>query len=67
MQNYDKRILSKQAKELGFIRDTFEKVCRLSDVLSFIQSDPLLGENLALKGGSKRFIRHQQHAALRVI
>ncbi len=32
MPNYDKRILSKQALELGFIRDTFEKVCRLSTV-----------------------------------
>lgn len=52
MPNYDKRILSKQAMELGFIRDTFEKVYRLSYVLSFIQSDPLLGESLALKGGT---------------
>ena len=26
-------------KELGFVRDTFEKICRLVDVLSFIGSD----------------------------
>ncbi|MCE5225021.1 MAG: nucleotidyl transferase AbiEii/AbiGii toxin family protein [Porphyromonadaceae bacterium] len=41
-----------EAKNLGFIRDTYEKVCRLSSVLSFIQSDPLLKESLALKGGT---------------
>jgi predicted nucleotidyltransferase component of viral defense system len=52
MPNYDKQTLSKQARELGFIRDTFEKVCRLSSVLGFIQTDPLLGKNLALKGGT---------------
>lgn len=52
MPNFDKRTLSQQAQELGFIRDTFEKVCRLSSVLGFIQRDPLLGENLALKGGT---------------
>lgn len=52
MPNYDKRALSQQAQELGFIRDTFEKVCRLSSVLSFIQRDPLLDECLALKGGT---------------
>lgn len=52
MPNYDKQTLSRQAQELGFIRDTFEKVCRLSSVLDFIQKDPLLGESLALKGGT---------------
>lgn len=52
MPNYDKRALSQQAQELGFIRDTFEKVCRLSSVLRFIQRDPLLDECLALKGGT---------------
>jgi predicted nucleotidyltransferase component of viral defense system len=52
MPNYDKRSLSQQAQNLGFVRDTFEKICRLSTVLSFIHRDPLLGANLALKGGT---------------
>lgn len=52
MPNYDKQTLSRQAQKLGFVRDTFEKICRLSAVLSFIQRDPTLGESLALKGGT---------------
>lgn len=34
------------------VRDTFEKVCRLTDVLTFMDSDPLQAESLALKGGT---------------
>lgn len=49
---YDRITLSRQAKELGFVRDTFEKVCRLADTLSFIGQDSLLGNALALKGGT---------------
>jgi predicted nucleotidyltransferase component of viral defense system len=41
-----------QSRELGFIRDTFEKVCRLTDILKFFESDALLAEVLALKGGT---------------
>lgn len=52
MPIYDKQTLSQKAQELGFIRDTFEKVYRLSSVLGFLQSDPFLGESLALKGGT---------------
>jgi len=50
--DYDKRKLGKQARELGFIRDTLEKVFRLSEILKYINSDPLLRESLALKGGT---------------
>jgi len=39
---YNKKNLSKQAEELGFIRDTFEKMLRLSEILKFISADPLL-------------------------
>ncbi len=35
MMRFDRITLGRQAKELGFVRDTFEKVCRLADVLSF--------------------------------
>ena len=52
MRKYEKNRLSQEAQKLGFIRDTYEKVCRLSSVLSFMQSDPLLKESLALKGGT---------------
>lgn len=49
---FDRITLGRQAKELGFVRDTFEKVCRLADVLSFMENDPLLADSLALKGGT---------------
>ena len=49
---FERISLGRQAKELGFVRDTFEKVCRLADVLSFIESDALLSDTLALKGGT---------------
>ncbi len=52
MSDYDKRKLGKQAQELGFIRDTLEKVFRLSEILKYINNDPLLLESLALKGGT---------------
>ena len=52
MMQFDRISLGRQAKELGFVRDTFEKVCRLTDVLSFMESDALLSNTLALKGGT---------------
>lgn len=52
MMQYDRILLGKQAKDLGFVRDTFEKVCRLAEILSFIEKDTLLSESIALKGGT---------------
>lgn len=52
MMQFDRISLGRQAKELGFVRDTFEKVCRLADILAFMESDPLLRDTLALKGGT---------------
>jgi predicted nucleotidyltransferase component of viral defense system len=52
MPSYNKQTLSKQAQELGFIRDTFEKMMRLTEMLGFISKDPLLSKLLALKGGT---------------
>ena len=52
MMQFDRIFLGRQAKELGFVRDTFEKVCRLADVLSFMESDALLCDTLALKDGT---------------
>ena len=52
MMSFDRISLGRQAKELGFVRDTFEKVCRLIDILKFFEKDSLLSEALALKGGT---------------
>jgi predicted nucleotidyltransferase component of viral defense system len=49
---WNKILLGKQAKELGFVRDTYEKICRLTEVLKFFETDELLGNSLALKGGT---------------
>ena len=37
MIQFDRNTIGRQAKELGFVRDTFEKVCRLADVLKFLR------------------------------
>ena len=50
MMLFERIGLGRQAKELGFVRDTFEKVCRLADVLKFMERDSVLKESLALKG-----------------
>ena len=52
MIQYDRMMLGRQAKELGFVRDSFEKVCRLAEVLAFFEQDELLSRSLALKGGT---------------
>lgn len=52
MPQFDKITLGRQARELGFVRDTFEKVCRLAEVLSFMEKDSVLADSLALKGGT---------------
>lgn len=52
MLQFDRIALGRKAKELGFVRDTFEKVCRLIDVLSFLEQDTFLCDSLALKGGT---------------
>jgi len=52
MLQFDRITLGRQAKELGVVRDTYEKVCRLTDILAFIAGDDLLSNSLALKGGT---------------
>lgn len=44
--------MGKRAEELGFIRDTLEKVTRLADILEYFNTNPLLKSSLALKGGT---------------
>lgn len=52
MMQLDRMTLGRMAKELGFVRDTLEKVCRLADVLQFMENDELLSMSIALKGGT---------------
>lgn len=52
MMQFNRMTLGRTAKELGFVRDTLEKVCRLADVLKFMESNELLAKSLALKGGT---------------
>lgn len=52
LSRYDIIYLGKKAEELGFVRDTLEKVTRLADVLEYLNTNPVLKENLALKGGT---------------
>lgn len=48
----DRKWLSRAAVEEGFVRDTLEKVYRLTKVLQYINSNPLMKNCLALKGGT---------------
>lgn len=52
MSSYDIIYLGKKAEELGFVRDTLEKVTRLTDILEYLNTNPILKESLALKGGT---------------
>lgn len=52
MHEYSRKVIGRQAADLGFIRDTFEKVSRLVGVLTFFEKDPVLSKYLALKGGT---------------
>jgi hypothetical protein len=52
LSKFDLIYLDKKAKELGFVRDTLEKVTRLADILEYLNMNPLLKDRLALKGGT---------------
>lgn len=52
MRRFDRSELNRIARQHGFVRDTFEKVIRLTDILRFINKDAFLCEHLALKGGT---------------
>ena len=40
------------AEEMNYVRDTLEKVLRLSEILRYLNENPLMREHLALKGGT---------------
>ena len=52
MPRYNRGVLDRVAREHGFVRDTFEKVLRLKEILLFLNIDDYLRERLALKGGT---------------
>jgi predicted nucleotidyltransferase component of viral defense system len=52
LSNYDIIYLGKKAEELGFVRDTLEKVTRLANILEYLNTNPILKDSLALKGGT---------------
>ena len=52
MIEYNRVELGKAAKERGFVRDTFEKVLRLKEILRYFNEDEYLREHLVLKGGT---------------
>jgi len=52
LSSYDIIYLGKKAEELGFVRDTLEKVTRLADILEYLNVNPILKDSLALKGGT---------------
>ncbi len=49
---YNKGQIGQIAKQKGFVRDTFEKVLRLKEILKYLNTDEYLHEHLALKGGT---------------
>jgi len=52
MPIYDKTSLARKAQVLGFTRDSYEKMSRLTEILQFINSEQELKSLLALKGGT---------------
>jgi len=52
LYRYDKQYFEKKANETGFIRDNIEKVYRVTDILEYLNKNPLHKSSLALKGGT---------------
>lgn len=52
MPQYDKNAVGLSAQEHGFVRDTFEKVLRLKEILRYLNEQEVLKEHLLLKGGT---------------
>ncbi|MBS6678713.1 MAG: nucleotidyl transferase AbiEii/AbiGii toxin family protein [Clostridiales bacterium] len=52
MPMYNKVEIGRAAKQHGFVRDTFEKVLRLKEILCYLNEEKYLREHLLLKGGT---------------
>ncbi len=51
MPQYNRAELGRMAKESGFVRDTFEKVFRLKEILRFLNEDDFFERTFVLKRG----------------
>lgn len=49
---YDPIVLQKHSNQLGVVRNTLEKVIRLSEIIRYINTNQVLKHKLALKGGT---------------
>ena len=49
---FSRQYLTRLAQESNFIKDTLEKVLRLSEILKFLNSDVVFKDKPALKGGT---------------
>lgn len=52
MPQYNRAEIGQIAIKSGFVRDTFEKVLRLKEILKFLNEQDYLREHLVLKGGT---------------
>ncbi len=52
MPIYNKSEIGRVAQQSGFVRDTFEKVLRLKEILKYLNEEEYLREHLLLKGGT---------------
>ena len=52
MPIYNKGEIGRVAHQQGFVRDVFEKVLRLKEILRFLNEEEYLREHLLLKGGT---------------
>lgn len=52
MPQYNRAELGRMATDSGFVRDSYEKVLRLKEILKFMNEDEFLREHLLLKGGT---------------
>lgn len=50
--DYQKSEIAAKANEMKFVRDTFEKVLRLTNILDYLNKNPITKNSLALKGGT---------------
>ena len=52
MPQYNKAEVGRIAQQFGFVRDTFEKVLRLKEILKYFNEQEYLKDHLLLKGGT---------------
>lgn len=52
MPQYNKADIGRAAIQYGFVRDTFEKVLRLKEILEYFNTQEYLANHLMLKGGT---------------